>query len=91
MTPETNTITPRDERETAVVSVGRRIAAAIGIVGAAIPALLAAFGGVDWLTANLPLLLTGLGSLATGGVASFIAVRRMVVDRAGKAAQEGAP
>lgn len=82
---DNTTITPRDDRETAVVGVGKRIAAAIGIIGTAVPALVAAFGGVDWLTANLPLLLSGIGGIATGGIASYIAVRRMRVDRAAKA------
>ena len=77
---DTNAITPRDDREAAVTSAGKRIAAAIGVIGAAVPALLAAFGGVDWLTANLPLLLSGLAGIASGGIASYIAVRRMRVD-----------
>ena len=81
-----NHITPRDQRETAAVGAGKRIIAAIGIVGTAVPALLAAFGGLDWISNNLPLLLTGLGSLATGGVASYIAVRRMRADRLAKGA-----
>lgn len=79
-----NDITPRDQQETKALAVGQRIATAIGIIGAAVPALLAAFGGLDWITANLPLLLTGLGSLSAGGVASYVAVRRMRVDRAAK-------
>ena len=79
-----HTITPRDAAETATLSTGARIAAAIGIIGTAVPALLAAVGGLDWITANLPLLLTGLGSLVSGGVASWIAVRRMRVDKAAK-------
>lgn len=79
------TIKPRDAAETATLSTGARIAAAIGIIGTAVPALLAAVGGLDWITANLPLLLTGLGSLVSGGVASWIAVRRMRVDKAAKA------
>jgi len=77
---DTNAITPRDDRETALTGGGKRIAAAIGVIGAAVPALLAAFGGVDWLTANLPLLLSGLAGIASGGIASYIAVRRMRVD-----------
>lgn len=76
-----NDITPKDQTETAALGAGKRIATAIGIIGAAVPALLAAFGGIDWITANLPLLLTGLGSLASGGVASYIAIRRMSVGR----------
>ena len=80
-----HTIKPRDAAETATLSTGARIAAAIGIIGTAVPALLAAVGGLDWITANLPLLLTGLGSLVSGGVASWIAVRRMRVDRLGQA------
>ncbi len=80
-----NTIKPRDASETAALSIGARIATAITILGTAVPALLAAVGGLDWITANLPLLLTGLGSLVSGGVASYVAVRRMRVDRLGKA------
>jgi len=78
-----NDIKPRDAKETAVAGAGTRIVAAIGIIGAMVPALLAAVGGLDWITANLPLLLTGLGSLVTGGVASYVAVRRMRIDKAG--------
>ena len=80
----TNTITPRDEQEAKTLSVGARIATAIGIVGTAVSALLAAFGGLDWITAHLPLLLTGLGSLASGGIASYIAIRRMSIDKIAK-------
>jgi hypothetical protein len=46
----TNTITPRDEQEAKTLSVGARIATVIGIVGTAVSALLAAFGGLDWIT-----------------------------------------
>ena len=77
-----NDIKPRDAKETAVAGAGTRIVAAIGIIGAMVPALLAAVGGLDWITANLPLLLTGLGSLVTGGAASYVAVRRMRIDKA---------
>ena len=77
-------ITPRDAAETATLSVGARIAAAIGILGTAVPALLAAVGGLDWITAHLPLLLTGLGSLVSGGIASYVAVRRMSIDKIAK-------
>ena len=79
-------ITPRDAAETAALSAGARITAAIGIIGTAFTAVLAAIGGLDWITANLPLLLTGLGSLATGGIASYVAVRRMRVDKLAKGA-----
>jgi len=79
MNDNTN-ITPRDDRETALTGAGKRIAAAISIVGAAVPALLAAFGGVEWITDHLPLLLSGLAGIASGGIASYIAVRRMRVD-----------
>jgi hypothetical protein len=81
----TDTITPRDARETQALGAGKRITIAIGILGTALPALLAAFGGLDWITDNLAMLLTGLGSLAGGGLASYIAVRRMKVDKAASA------
>ncbi|HRR34009.1 MAG TPA: hypothetical protein P5026_07925 [Kiritimatiellia bacterium] len=82
----TDTITPRDERETSALSAGKRITVAIGIVGTALTSLVAALGGFAWLGDNLPLLLTGLGSLAGGGVTAYIAVRRMRVDKAASAA-----
>ena len=78
-----NDITPKDETEQKAISVGKRIATAISIVGAALPALLAAIGGLDFITNNLPLLGTGLGTLAAGGVASYIALRRMGIERKG--------
>lgn len=78
-----NDIKPKDPKETAVTCAGTRIVTAIGIIGAMVPALLAAIGGLQWITDNLPLLLTGLGSLVTGGIASYVAVRRMRIDRAG--------
>ena len=78
MTPEIN---PRDPRESAALGAGQRIASAIAIIATTAPALLALIGGLDWITANLPLLLAGLGSLATGGIASYVAVRRMAIDR----------
>ena len=73
-------ITPRDTREAAAIGAGRRIAAAIAAVAAAAPAILAAIGGLEWIAANLPLLLAGIGSLAAGGVTSYVAVRRMLAD-----------
>jgi hypothetical protein len=82
---DNTTITPRDDRETAVVGVGRRIATAIGILITAATTLLAAFGDMQWITDNLPMLGVGLGSLVSGGIASYIAVRRMRADRAAKA------
>ena len=81
---DNTTITPRDDRETAVVGAGRRIATAIGILITAATTLLAAFGDMQWITDNLPMLGVGLGSLVSGGIASYIAVRRMRVDRAAK-------
>lgn len=75
-----NDITPRDPTETRALGIGARIATVIALLAAAVPALLAAVGGLDWITANLPLLATGLGSLITGGLASYIAIRRMRVD-----------
>jgi len=81
----TNTITPRDGQETAALNTGKQIAAAIGIIGTALTALAGIVNGLEWLGDNLPLLLTGLGGIATGGITSYIAVRRMRADRAAKA------
>ena len=76
-------ITPRDETEKKALGHGARIAGVIGIIGTLVPTLLAAVGGLDFITAHLPMLLTGLGSLVTGGLASWLAIRRMRID-AGK-------
>ena len=70
-------ITPVNEQEKKVVGAGQRIAAAIGLISAAAPAIIAAVGGTDAITDNIGLLSTGLGSLVAGGIASYVAVRRM--------------
>jgi hypothetical protein len=77
-------ITPQDAKETKALGIGQRITIAIGIVGTMLPALLAAFGGLDYIVAHLPLLLTGVGSLIGGGITSYVAIHRMRID-AGKA------
>ncbi len=82
---DNTTITPRDDRETAALNTGKQIAAAIGIIGTALTALAGIVNGLEWLGDNIPLLLTGLGGIATGGITSYIAVRRMRADRAAKA------
>ena len=70
-------ITPTDDKEKKVVGAGQRIAAAIGLISAAAPAIIAAVGGTEAITNNIGLLSTGLGSLVAGGIASYVAVRRM--------------
>ena len=82
---DNTTITPRDGQETAALGAGKQIAAAIGIIGTALTALAGLVNGLEWLGDNLPLLLSGLGGIATGGITSYIAVRRMRADRAAKA------
>ncbi len=79
-------ITPKDQVETKALGYGQRISAAIGIIIAMGTALLAAFGDVKWITDNLPLLGTGVGALATGGLTAYVAVRRMRLDKLGKIA-----
>ncbi|HRR33529.1 MAG TPA: hypothetical protein P5026_05485 [Kiritimatiellia bacterium] len=81
-----NTITPRDAAESATLSAGKRISAAIGIIISTALTLCGALGGFAWIADNLPLLGVGLGSLVSGGVASYVAVRRMRIDRAAKCA-----
>lgn len=71
-------ITPTNDQEKKVVGAGQRIAAVIGLISAAAPAIIAAVGGTEAVTNNLGLLSTGLGSLVAGGIASYVAVRRMV-------------
>ncbi len=79
-------ITPKDSTETRALGIGRSIATAIGILVAAASGILAVFGDLKWITDNLPLLGTGLGSLATGGLAAYVAVRRMRLDRPARGA-----
>ena len=79
-----NDITPKDAVETKALGIGQRISAAIGIIIAMGSALLAAFGDTKWITDNLPLLGTGVGALVTGGLTSYVAIRRMRVDKIGK-------
>lgn len=74
-------ITPKDQAETKALGYGQRISVAIGIIVAMGSGLLAAFGDVKWISDNLPLLGTGVGALVTGGLTSYIAVRRMRIDR----------
>ncbi|MEY2633400.1 MAG: hypothetical protein RIR00_2054, partial [Pseudomonadota bacterium] len=84
-------ITPRDAVEIKTVGIGRRIATAIGsIIAFAVP-VLAATGGLEWISNNLPLLGTGLAALVTGGITSYVAVRRMGIDRAAKSMGKIAP
>ena len=76
-------IEPRDKREEEAVGLAGRITAGIGIVGTAAVALASAVGGMAWLADNIPLLVTGLTALATGGFTSWVAVRRMRMDKRG--------
>ena len=79
-----NEIKPKDNHEAQAVNVGGRITAGIGIIGTAGVALAGAVGGMAWLADNLPLLGTGLTSLAVGGITSYIALRRMKIDKGAK-------
>jgi len=74
-------ITPRDAVETKALGYGQRISAAIGIIIAMGTALLAAFGDVKWIADHLALLGTGVGALVTGALTSYVAIRRMRIDR----------
>lgn len=73
-------ITPKDAVETKALGFGRRISIVIGILTAMVPTVLAAIGGLDWITANLPLLCGSMGGIVTGGVGAFVAIRRMRID-----------
>ena len=77
-------LTPKDTTETKALGLGQRISVALGIVIAALGTLLGAVGGLDWITAHLSLLGTGLGALVTGGITSYVAIRRMRVDKLAK-------
>ena len=70
-------ITPQDDQEKKVLGMGQRISVAIGLISAAAPAILAAVGGLDAIKDNVALLSTGVGSLVAGGLAAYVAVRRM--------------
>ena len=74
-------IQARDAREAAAIWIAGRITVALGIVGTALVTLATVIGGMEWLADNIPLLITGLTALATGGFTSWVAVRRMKMDR----------
>lgn len=78
------TIQPRDEKETSILMTAGKIAGALTVLGSMVAGLLASTKGVEWFTANLPALISGLTVLISGGVATGIAVRRMKIDKAAK-------
>jgi hypothetical protein len=78
------TITPRDEKETSILTTAGKIAGALAVLGSMIAGLLASTQGIEWFTDNLPALLGGISILISGGVATGIAVRRMKIDKAAK-------
>lgn len=77
----TPNITPRDQTEQRALGTATRITAAIALTGTAIPAILAAIGGLTYIADHLPLLISGLTGLISGGLASYIAVRRISISR----------
>jgi hypothetical protein len=79
-----STITPKDKTEQTATDASKRIATVLAVLATAATATCTALGGLGWIADNVPLLATGLGSLATGGIASYIAIRRMLIDRAAK-------
>ena len=70
-------IVPQDAVEKKVVSLGAKIGIVTGILTTALGVAFAALGGMEWVTKNLDLLMYGLGLLASGGAAVFVAIRRM--------------
>jgi len=74
-------IQARDAHEAAAVGLAGRITVGIGVVGTAAVTLATALGGMAWLADNIPLLVTGVTALVTGGFTSWVAVRRMKMDR----------
>lgn len=81
----TDTITPRDPKETSILAFSAKIAGAMTVLAALITGLLASDEKTKWITDNLPLLLSGISTLIGGGVVAGLAVRRMKIDKAGKA------
>jgi hypothetical protein len=78
------TVQPRDAKETSILSLSAKIAGLMAVLGTLITGILASVQGTEWITANLPALLSGLTTLIGGGVATGIAVRRMMIDKAAK-------
>jgi hypothetical protein len=76
------TVQPRDAKETSILSLSAKIAGLMAVLGTLITGILASVQGTEWITANLPALLSGLTTLIGGGVATGIAVRRMMIDKA---------
>lgn len=81
----TDTIQPRDQKETSILALSAKIGNAILLIGTAVIGLLTSINGIEWFTANLPALLGGISALVGGGVATGIAIRRMKIDKAAKA------
>jgi hypothetical protein len=78
------TLQARDPKETSILSFGAKIAGLMAVLGTLITGILASTQGTEWITNNLPALLSGLTTLIGGGVATGIAVRRMMIDKAAK-------
>lgn len=77
-------IQPRDAKETSIMASSAKIAGLMAVLGTLIAGILASVQGTEWITKNLPALLSGLTTLIGGGVATGIAIRRMKIDKAAK-------
>lgn len=80
----TDAITPRDAKEISILETAAKFGGALAVAGSLIAGLLASTKGIEWFTANLPALISGLTALIGGGVATGIAIRRMKIDKAAK-------
>ena len=80
----TDTIQPRDQKETSILAYSAKIAGAMAVLSALITSLLASDEKTKWITDNLPLLFSGVTTLIGGGLVAGLAVRRMKVDKAAK-------
>lgn len=80
----TDAITPRDPKETSILALSTKIAGALAVAGTLLAGILTSVQGIDWFTANLPSLISGITGLIGGSVVTVIAVRRMKIDKATK-------
>lgn len=80
----TDTIQPRDQKETSILGYSAKIAGAMAVLSALITSLLASDEKTKWITDNLPLLFSGVTTLIGGGVVAGLALRRMKIDKAAK-------
>ena len=76
-------IEPRDKKEAAAVGVFDAVAKALGFVSGAVVAVFGVMQGWEWLTSHIQLLCAGVAGLVSGAITTYVALRRMRMDKRG--------